>query len=459
MKLLIVGVVFLFMLASVTTIYCIANMFSSLLQALPLMILVVFIIMVVPMVGIILCLLVLFSGPEIYEWITRLLPLYPFWFILSATTAHQLFIVFKSKIGLDKTFLKSVALLAMLASWAVLYDMPEGLGSVHGIACPFLAGFLIFIIAVLTPRRRQIKLILSALLFAFLILDAQVLPYLLKFKETFVGGIRSVFAGDASALRQATSLDWFFNTAALLVLGMLFRTRRIRRVLLIILFLIFSISSLLTFSRGAFLGLGTGALSLIIFKVRPFFSNFSSKKSNKWKILLSLLGICILVTLLIVASRSAGVWEYAIEHKGLEREILLAERGEEVGRLSLLVSGIRQIPKYLFVGKGAVGATFHSSIIDISVNYGAVYAIILWIFILSLFKRSYLLASHFEGSQRERSIESAIALGTFCSFAGAIAQAVFDPVLFSLHFTVVFWLLRGIEYSLWRFARRDQMIG
>ena len=152
--------------------------------------------------------------------------------------------------------------------------------------------------------------------------------------------------------------------------------------------------------------------------------------------------------LLFLIARYSGAWHYSVDLRGIDLEIGRLQTGEP-GRLTLLVEGIKAMPSHLFLGQGAIGTVAHSSFLDVWNNYGGITAILLWGFVIVLFRRSFLMARIASQAPVDPRVK-ALAMGLYCSFAGAVAISLLDATFFTLAFAVVFWLMRGLEVAIWR---------
>ena len=385
-----------------------------------------------PLLVLLFALLAMFGGELVDSVVRPLLPISPFWALLALTVGAQI----ARNVHRDRAvpWGEMTALLLLLA-WAALYELEQPSLTLHGIVLPLLAGIGLITALGLVNTWRQVGFAVVSLYLAFLLLELQLLPFLIPSWGTFGGVLREQFGGLDSALRQATSLDWLFNAIALLSLGMAVRLGGKTRILMLALFLLFAASSVLTFSRGAYLGLGAGMVALLMVERR------GSRHELQWMVVAA-------IAVGAVAYYS-GAYAFSFEFRGLDRELRFLEEGY-LGRLTIIVEGLLALPKHWLVGAGIdVRNARHSSLIGPAIIYGGVYAIALWAFILVLFRRSYRMAKTSRISDAG-TWGKAISLGLYCSFAGAIAQSLLDPTLFSLSFTTVFWIMRGLETGIWR---------
>ena len=384
-----------------------------------------------PLLVMLFALLAMFGGELVDTVVRPLLPISPFWALLALTVGAQI----ARNVHRDRAvpWGEMTALLLLLASAAV-YELEQPSLTIHGIVLPLLAGIGLITAFGLVSTWRQVGFAVVSLYIAFLVLELQLLPFLIPSWGTFGGVLRETFTGVDSVLRQATSLDWLLNMMALLSLGTAMRLRGRPRILMLALFLLFAASSVLTFSRGAYLGLGAGMLALLVIEGR------GSRHGLQW----------IVVAAIAVGAVAyySGAWTFNFEFRGLQRELRFLHEGE-TGRLTLLVAGLTEMPRHFLVGRGAVGAPAHSSLLDIWNNYGGIFAIVLWLVILALFRRSYRMAKT-PPTTTSSIWGRAIILGMYCSFAGALAQSLLDPTFFSLPFATVFWIMRGLEAGIWR---------
>lgn len=386
-----------------------------------------------PLLPLLLALVVMFGGEALTDLMRPLFPISPFWMLLALTLGAQI----ARNIHRNKALpWGEGTMLLLLALWAALYELGRPSLSSARLLIPLLAGFSLVVALGSLRTWRQISFVLVAMYLAFALLVWQLLPFLIPSWGSSGSVLRGdQFGGLSSSLRQATSLDWLFNMMALLSVGMAVRQRGRWRVVLMGLFLAFGASSILTFSRGAFLGLGAGVLALLLLERR------GSRRSLPW--------IAVAGALVVAVAYYSGSWANNAGQRGLAREVQTFQAGEP-GRLSLLVGGIKAMPQHILLGAGPLsGVGAHSSLLDIWVEYGGIYAITFWLFILVLFRRSYRMAkAPPEGVSG--SWGSAIALGLYASFVAAIANALFDPSFFSLSFAVVFWMMRGLEIGIWK---------
>ena len=385
-----------------------------------------------PLLPLLLALVVMFGGEALQDLVRPLFPISPFWILLALTLGAQI----ARNIHRNKSVpWGEGTILVLLALGAALYELERpGLSSAR-LLIPLLAG--ISLVVALGPLRtwRQIAFVLVALYLAFVLLVWQLLPFLIPSWGAAGSVLREQLPGFGSSLRQATSLDWLFNMMALLSVGMAVRQRGRWRVFLVGLFLAFGASSILTFSRGAFLGLGTGMLALLVLERR------GSRRSLPW--------IVVAGALIVAIAYYSGSWANNAGHRGLGVEVRALQEGRP-GRLTLEWNGVKEMPRHVLIGTGpSLGAGAHSSIVGMWNNFGGIYTVIFWVFILVLFRRSYRMAKAPPGGATSR-WGSAIALGLYCSFAGAIANAMFDGIFYSLSFAAVFWTMRGLEIGIWK---------
>ena len=373
-------------------------------------------------------LVVMFGGPEMTRWAKALLPISPFWVLLALATAALIARNIRQHRAVPWN--ESIVMVLLIAG-AAIYELQDLSLSTHGLLLPWCAGFALVTSGGLLREWRPIISTIGALHLAFFLLELQLIPFLVPGWGTFGGVLRTGGAGE-STLRQATSLEWLFSAIALLALGIAVRAPGRWRLVLWALFTVFAASSILTFSRGAFLGLGAGILALVCVEKR---------------------GRGLNVRLLLVAGLTvyaiglySGAWSYSFEYRGLDLELQRLEAGVP-GRLTLLIRGLREMPGRWLVGSGQAGSPAHSSFVDIWNIYGGVYALGLWAFLLHLLRRSYRMAV---GARVSSPWSGAIPLGLFCSFVGSLAVSVVDPTFFSLGFATVFWVMRGLEIAIWR---------
>ena len=385
-----------------------------------------------PLLVLLFALLAMFGGQLVDTVVRPLLPISPFWALLALTVGAQI----ARNVHRDRAvpWGEMTALLLLLV-WAALYELEQPSLTLHGLVLPLLAGVGLVTALGLVSTWRQIGFALVSLYIAFLVLEVQLLPFLIPSWGTFGGVLRETFSGTDSALRQATSLDWLFNMMALLPLGMAVRLGGRARILMLAFFILFATSSILTFSRGAFLGLGAGMLALLMIEGR------GSRHGLQW----------IVVAAIAVGAVAyySGAWTFNFEHRGLQRELRFLQEGTP-GRLTIMVESLRALPNHWLVGAGMDAPNArHSSLIGPAIIYGGIYAIALWAFILILFSRSYRMAKTSRISDAGP-WRRAVSLGLYCSFAGALAQSLLDPTFFSLPFATVFWIMRGLETGIWR---------
>ncbi len=384
-----------------------------------------------PLLTLLLALVIMFGGEGLSELTRPLFPISPFWMLLALTMGAQI----ARNVHRSKAVPWGEAIMLLfLALWAALYELEQPSLSIHGIVLPLLVSFAL--VVALGPLRTwgQITSVLAIMYVAFALLELQLLPFLVPSWGSGIGLLREEFAGLDSSLRQATSLNWLLNMMALLSLGMAVRLRGRLRIILMALFLVLAASSILTFSRGAFLGLGTGIAALLLVERHGSYRGF--------------LWVAIAIGLVAAVAYYSGAWTFNVGQRGLEREIGYFQAGEP-GRLTILVEGLKEMPKHFLVGRGAVGTPAHSSLLDIWNNYGGIYAVAMMSFLFVLFRRSYRMAKAAPEATSSTG-GRAIALGLYCSFATAFANSLLDPTFFSLTFASVFWMMRGLELAIWK---------
>lgn len=383
-----------------------------------------------PLLSLGLALMVMFVGAPLLEFARPLFPISPFWILLGMTLAALVI----RNMGRNKALPWGI-MLAMLSIIALvaIYELESFSLKTHGLLFPLIAGFMLVTALGMLRIAKQITFVVGALIVAFLALELQLLPFLIPSWGTWRGVLREI-GPSGSTLRQVTSLDWLLTTVALLCLGIAIQTTGKGKFLLLSLFIVFATSSILTFTRGSFVGLGAGVLGLLVVGSR------GQGRSLVWALAAALL--------LFLIARYSNAWTYNVELRGLDVELGMLQAGEP-GRLTILVEGIKAMPSHLFVGQGAIGPVAHSSSIDIWNNYGGVTAVLLWGFVLILFRRSFVMAKAATRAPTDPRVK-AMAVGLYCSFAGAVAISLVDTSFFNLTFAMVFWLLRGLEIAIWR---------
>ncbi len=384
-----------------------------------------------PLLTLSLSLIVMFGGEALTNLTRLIFPVSPFWMLLALTLGAQM----ARSIQRNKAVPWGEGIvLALFALWAALYDLEQATLSADSILLPLVAGFALVVALGSLRTWGQIAFVLVAMYLAFALLVWQLLPFLMPTWGSGYSVIREQFGGLSSSLRQATTLDWLLNMMALLSLGVSVRSQGWPRMVFLALFLALAGSSILTFSRGAFLGISAGILALLLVERR------SPHRRLLW--------IAIVVGLVAAVAYYSGAWTSNFEQRGLGREVQVFQLGQ-TGRLTLLWEGVKEMPSHILVGRGDVGTPAHSAIVDTWNNYGGIFAIGMMSFLFILFRRSYKMAkAPPEGASSPW--ESRIKLGLYCSFAGAIANSIFDPIFVSLAFSVVFWTLRGLELSIWK---------
>ncbi|MBI4338411.1 MAG: hypothetical protein HY680_00490 [Chloroflexi bacterium] len=385
--------------------------------------------LLLPLFSLAFALLLMLGGSPLLESARPLFPLSPFWTLLGMTVPGLVIQNLRRNNALPWGIM--LAMLSIMAL-AALYELQSFSRSTQGVLFPLFAGFMLVTALGMLQTAKQITFVVSALIIAFLALELQLLPFLIPSWGTLGGILRQTT--QVSSLRQVTSLDWLLSAVALLCLGMAAQSTGRWRLLLLGLFLVFATSSLLTFTRGSFIALGAGVSGLLIL------GNTRQSRRLGWTVSAGLL--------LFLIARYSGAWTYSVELRGLDMELERLQAGEP-GRLAVLLEGIRAMPSHLFVGQGAMGTAAHSSFLDVWNNYGGVTAVLLWGFVLFLFRRSFVLARAATSAQTAPKVK-ALALGLYCSFAGMVATSLVEPSFFNLTFSVVFWLLRGLELAIWR---------
>jgi hypothetical protein len=391
-----------------------------------------------PVAGILAGFGVLFSGPFVYPILKSVAPFASFWIPVTLAFLFCLWLViYETGQRLKLPGVWRLAALALLAGWTGIYDSRIGLTTVHGLSVPMAAGFCMLLPLERSRHRHIVIAAVTVVFLSLLAVTVQVAPFLLDFERPDLGGgLRMFFAGNDPALLQATTLAWIFNAGALLSLGMTCRWRGIMQVVFAALFLVFAAASILTFSRGTYLGLIAGIAGVALVFVHD------ARRMGKLRRTLLLWAACGAV--LACVAYFSGAWEFAVVFKSLEREMSLA--ASNTGRLYMLSQGLSSLSGHLLTGTGLGGTPSHSSLLDAAIDYGVPLAVALWALLICLMVRSYRLARKLGYENRpEDRFESSVVLGTWAALAGGLVQALLDPVFFALHFSALFWLLRGIE--------------
>ena len=384
-----------------------------------------------PLLTLSMALLVMFGNTALTELIRPIIPISPFWILIALTVGAQIARNAHRSRGVPWS---AATMLAFLTLWAVVYELNSFSLSTHSIVLPLLVGLALVVALGSLRKWSQIASVLAILYLAYALLELQVLPFLVPSWGTGIGVLRDQFSGQDASLRQATSLSWLFNMMAILSLGMAARLKGRIRLVLIAFFILFSASSILTFSRGAFLGLGAGIAALLLVERHRSYSVYM------W--------VIVAVGLLVAVAYYSGVWEVSTSgHRSLSGEISALQLGKP-RRLTMAWEGIQEMPKHILIGRGGIGAPAHSSLLDIWNNYGGIYAVTMMGFLIVLFRRSYRMAKAVPEATSSTG-GKAIALGLYCSFATAIANSLLDPTFFSFNFAVVFWIMRGLELATW----------
>ncbi len=384
-----------------------------------------------PLLTLLLALVVMFGGGGIAELTRSLFPISPFWMLIALTTGAQI----ARNIHRNRAMPWGEGIiLVLLALGAAVYDLQPIEAASRGILLSLLLGLAL--VVALGPIRawRQIVFVVVAMYVAFALLELQLMPFLIPSWGSGVGMLREQFSGWDSSLRQATSLDWLFNMMAIFALGVAVRLRGWPRMVFLALFLVLAGSSILTFSRGAYLGLGAGIVALLLVERRGSYRGFM------W--------VAVAIGLVAAVAYYSGAWTFNYDVRGLDREVQAFQSGETT-RLALLWDGVKEMPQHILIGRGAVGTPAHSALLDIWNNYGGVFAVGIMSFLFVLFRRSYRMAKAAPEATSSPG-GRAIALGLYCSFAAAIANSLLDPTFFSLTFAVVFWVMRGLELAIWK---------
>jgi hypothetical protein len=382
-----------------------------------------------PLIALGLALLVMFASTALLEAIRPLFPISPFWVLLvMAMVCLVLQNLRRNRAmpwGIMLTMLSIIALVA-------LYELKSFSLRTHGLLFPLLAGFMLVTALGMLRTAKQITFVVGALIVAFLALELQLLPFLIPSWGSVRGVLREAIP--VSSVYQVTALGWLLTSIALFCLGAATCSTGKWRLVLLGLFLLFAVSDLLTFTRGSFVGLGSGLAALLL--LNPGGRNRT-------------IGLALLVGLvLFLVARYSGAWTYSTELASFDKELGGYQAGE-LNRISLLVEGVKQMPAHFILGKGAVGPTEHSAFLAIWNNYGGITAISLWGFLLFLLKHSFRMARAASKEACEPRTK-AITVGLYYSFAGALALTLVDTTFFTLVFSVVFWLMRGLEIAIWR---------
>jgi len=186
------------------------------------------------------------------------------------------------------------------------------------------------------------------------------------------------------------------------------------------------LSFLFTFSRGGWIGF-IAAVLLILFL------------SRKWKVILPVIFIFILLVSLVPAIR--------------ERAIFTFQAGGDSNRFSMWKGAWAMIKENPFLGKGL--GTFMAYFPKYTVGLGIQYAhnsfLQIWaesgVFsLLSLL--NFLTLVLWQGVKSFRKSQDYFILGLLCAIFGFLVHSLFDNHLYSLQLSVLFWSLLGILSAL-----------
>ena len=373
-----------------------------------------------------LALLLQFSNQSESPILRQVFPFSPYWILLLGATASQL-----GRVVLERSsfFLRPKLLILLPVAFAIFAVFDLNTPVIRGMwannmSLPLLVGLGIYVVLTNSRDRFAPKAGFVLLASCYVLLALDVGPILLGGWGTSFGALRSQFGMEYGALRIATTVAWLFNLGAAFFLSASLKLPSPWRVGSLAFGSGLAVLSLLTFSRGAFLGLGI----LLVAMVARF----------GWKNLRGVFTAVAIAVGLYFVSLESGAFAFALGHKGLYFETTT------YGRLHLLITGIQQIPQHLVFGRGSIGSYNHSAVLDSILNYGFLFSLIFWVPILFLFRESYRKVKQFSlGSTYD--ISSALVLGTHVAFVVALAQSVLDPVFFDMSFSTLFWLMRAFE--------------
>lgn len=287
--------------------------------------------------------------------------------------------------------------------------------------------YLVFRVVVRHPRD-GIKVFVF-LVVSYLVFAAALLPNMVTGMDLYGGYLRGGSLPNVHIFQQATAVAWLFNLAATLMFGVFLHTRRLMRFASGLAGAVFASASLLTFSRGAVVGLIVGVAALMVLGNR-------GRAGGRW------VGFFLAIGLVMVIYLSP-VWDYTMVYKGLGSEVAM-----EDSRLHLALRGLEEIMSSPLWGSGVVGSPAHSLVLDTAIQYGVPYAAAFFAIFFLFFRRSWELASRV--GQFRPGLVRGILTGCCASFVVMIIQSIFDPTLNVMTYGLVFWTLRGIESIFWR---------
>ncbi|MBU2468822.1 MAG: O-antigen ligase family protein [Proteobacteria bacterium] len=259
------------------------------------------------------------------------------------------------------------------------------------------------------------------------------LPDLIYGYQFVPGGFfRSELIPEEMATLKYTSLSWVINFSAALSFGLLLCGSALQRITGLFVFSLLAATSLLTFSRSAPMGLLgiVMAVCLILLLKRDYRS----------------LAFIAVITLIVgTVFLSSPIWSYFAKWKSLEMELYNPDR---LSRYWLALDGLKSVAEHPWLGKGAGGSPTHSYLIDIPWQYGIPAALLFYYAIWRLFRRSWLLMKN-AISVAQAGINEAIQIGCFIAFCATIWQGIFNPVLRTPAYVIIFWLVRALENYYW----------
>lgn len=337
---------------------------------------------------------------------------------------------YNHKVSID---IKISASLAGFCSWSFLYALARfgefPISAFLHLAVPLFI-FLIFI--QLMQQRQTVIWAFYGLLVGYIIFCVLMLPDLYYGSTHISGGYfnTEMFRGEDRRLHY-TSIAWILNVGATLCLGFVIRGSRLNKIVGVALYALIAATALLTFARGAPVGLGAGLLAICVVMAKQ--KNYRA-----------LIFVSVMAGLFLIVYMGSPMWLWVYEYKTIQREITLVGQS----RFWLAYDGLVSIALHPLLGRGGGGSPTHSYLLDIPWQYGIPAALVLYYAILRLWVRSWRLATS-PPSPADSRFDQALKLGCFLAFCVSIVQGIFDPVLRTPFYAIVFWLLRSIETYYW----------